>query len=625
MDTNNEHLLRLAEENYLRGNYPFAEEVLKNLIKVDGLNSKANELLAYIYGKKGDFETSLQLLRNATKSKNCSPESLYYLGSCLLKIESFEEALQAFKDSLEKAGDFFEGLHDAGIACSRLGKTQDALNYYKAAFNCNKNSPELYFNIALIYDQLEKYEDAIKNYDESIKLDSSNYQAWLNKGVSLKEIGKYDEALLHFDHAINLQPEYFKAWGNKGAALNEMKRHGEALECYEEALRINSDYVEAWSNKGLTLNNLRQFDTAIECIEKAITLNPQYVEAWLNKAIVLNDLKRFEEAIQCCNAAIKIDSTHHETIYNKSLINLSNKNFDSGFKDYESRFKKINFSFPLDLNEVPVWNGLKKNSQILVVGEQGLGDEIFYSRFLNNHATDNQITTLVDKRLVNIFSRSFPKVKFLSRGSHLEKSSFDYQIPMGSLAKLTIKNLLDVEKLSGQFLTTTPLATNKFNNTAQFKCGISWKSTNKEIGNAKSIDLIDLKEIFNNSESDFINLQYGNVQDELAKVSSLSRNPIRQINGIDLFNDIDELLSIIESCNIIITTCNITAHLAGSIGKKTLLIAPYSRGRIWYWHYDKINVWYPSIKQFFQDSDFTWNNAIREITKELEQEIARKN
>lgn len=624
MDINKEYLLWVAEQYYLNREFLLAENVLEKIIKHDHNNSRANELLAYIFAKRDDFNTTLQLLKKATSQENCSAESFYYLGSCFLKKNDLKQALEAFKKSLEKAGDFFEGLHDAGIACSGLGMTKDALEYYKRAFKYKK-TPELYFNIASIYDVLNDYGEAIKNYGESIKLDPSNYQAWLNKGVSLKNNGQYQEALQHLNQAIELKPDYFKAWGNKAALLDFTKRYHEALECYEEALRINPDYVEAWSNMGLTLNHLKKSDKAIESINKAIKINPQYLEAWLCKAIVLHDLRRFEEAVECCNTALKIDPNHRETIYNKSLINLSNKFFETGFFDYEARFKRINFSYKFSTESVSVWDGSGSNLRLLIIGEQGLGDEIFYSRFLNNHKENNQITAIIDKRLVSIFSRSFSNVRFVTKESNLEKTDFDRQIAMGSLAKLSIKNITDINQSNKNFLAPQPVADKQFNKNNKFTCGISWKSTNKEIGESKSIDLINLKKVLKIPKCEFINLQYGDVQEEINFVSNFLKTPIRQINGLDLFNDIDGLLSLIQSCNIVITTCNLTAHLAGAIGKKTLLLTPYAQGKIWYWHHDKTSIWYPSIKQYFQEANLTWNNAIEEVFKELEFEIAKHN
>ena len=55
----------------------------------------------------------------------------------------------------------------------------------------------------------------------------------------------------------------------------------------------------------------------------------------------------------------------------------------------------------------------------------------------------------------------------------------------------------------------------------------------------------------------------------------------------------------IDACDFIVTTSNVTAHIAGGLGKDVYLIVPASRGKIWYWHEgDTKSLWYPSINQF---------------------------
>jgi hypothetical protein len=65
--------------------------------------------------------------------------------------------------------------------------------------------------------------------------------------------------------------------------------------------------------------------------------------------------------------------------------------------------------------------------------------------------------------------------------------------------------------------------------------------------------------------------------------------------------------------------------LAGAIGKRTFLLLPFSKGRIWYWHQERVSTWYPSILQYYQDEDLSWNAAIKEIAQKLGDEIVRKN
>jgi hypothetical protein len=155
----------------------------------------------------------------------------------------------------------------------------------------------------------------------------------------------------------------------------------------------------------------------------------------------------------------------------------------------------------------------------------------------------------------------------------------------------------------------------------QLKCGVAWKSNNHKLGRNKSILLSDLNDIFQVDGYDFINLQYGDADEEIKDLEENYGARLTTIEGIDLFKDIDGLLSIIQTCDFIVTTSNVTAHLAGALGKTTFLLVPYSVGRIWYWHEEIISSWYPSISLYSQDQNFEWSNAIKDIASKLKNAI----
>jgi hypothetical protein len=137
------------------------------------------------------------------------------------------------------------------------------------------------------------------------------------------------------------------------------------------------------------------------------------------------------------------------------------------------------------------------------------------------------------------------------------------------------------------------------------------------MGGDKSVLLSDLNEIFQIDGYEFINLQYGDTQQEIKDFENNYGSKLTNIDGIDLFENIDGLLSIIQTCDLIVTTSNVTAHLAGALGKTTFLLAPYSTGRLWYWHEETISSWYPSISLFSQSKDFKWDGAIKNIAAKL--------
>ena len=95
------------------------------------------------------------------------------------------------------------------------------------------------------------------------------------------------------------------------------------------------------------------------------------------------------------------------------------------------------------------------------------------------------------------------------------------------------------------------------------------------------------------------------------------------IDDIDLFNDIDTLFSLVDACDFVLTTSNINTHIAGAIGKKTFLLAPFSRGRHWYWHDNlKQSLWYPSVEIFTQSKAGDWSEAIKEVHQKILNEIS---
>ncbi len=283
------------------------------------------------------------------------------------------------------------------------------------------------------------------------------------------------------------------------------------------------------------------------------------------------------------------------------------------------------FKYPLELEKSPLWDGQKFCKNLLVIGEQGLGDEIFYLSVLKQLQERVQsVTVVMDSRLISIFSRSFPSIIFLERNSAIDSNKYDAQILLGNL--FAILNVDPVENFwkRGPYLLDNSSLTKKLRDSLIFKnkftCGIAWKSANPTLGRHKSITMADIQSQLKVKDIHFINLQYGDISEDVGLIKKVEDVSFNQVPDIDLFNDLDGLLSIINACDVVVTTSNVTAHLSGAIGKKTFLLLPYSKGRIWYWHDEEISTWYPTIKQYFQDSDFNWDSALSEIDLELKKE-----
>jgi ADP-heptose:LPS heptosyltransferase len=124
------------------------------------------------------------------------------------------------------------------------------------------------------------------------------------------------------------------------------------------------------------------------------------------------------------------------------------------------------------------------------------------------------------------------------------------------------------------------------------------------------------------NDIEFVDLQYGENTEEKKRVKSQFGVDILSLDSIDKFNDIDGLAALINACDFVITSSNVTAHIAGAIGKKTFLLCPFNLGKIWYWHNStKKSLWYPSVSIYRQDKNGDWTPAMLEIKKDIEQII----
>jgi ADP-heptose:LPS heptosyltransferase len=125
---------------------------------------------------------------------------------------------------------------------------------------------------------------------------------------------------------------------------------------------------------------------------------------------------------------------------------------------------------------------------------------------------------------------------------------------------------------------------------------------------------------------DFIDLQYGDTEEEKKSLYDEYGIEIKTIDEIDNFNDIDGLSSLIDVCDFVITSSNITAHLSGALGKKTFLLIPYSVGKIWYWHENRNkSLWYPSVNIYRQEKNKSWNFSIENVITDVKDHYGRKN
>ena len=615
-----EQSLKLAEYYFRDNNYSFAQHILDKVIKIDPNNSKANELLSYLYENLGKFDLSFECLRVACSQSNCSPEALYYFGSAQLKEGLFDQAIESFEKSMSRGGEFFEALHDLATAQGLIGELTSALNNYQKCLKFGIPSYELFFNIARINDDLKHFDEAITHYDKALSLKPDYAEGWSNKGVTLHELKRFDEAITHYDKALSIKPDYVEAWTNKGLTLHELKRFDEAITHYDKALSIKPDYVEAWTNKGLTLHELKRFDEAITHYDKALSLKPDYAEVWSNKGVILHELKRFDEAITNYDKALSLKPEYYDASWNKSLSLLLQGDFENGLLLYESRWtsKKVSEIIGKRFIDGPVWLGHEslQDKTILLYGEQGIGDFIQFSRYAKLVADlGAKVILEAPQTLAGLMKDLEGVSELVVKGKELP--FFDYQCPLLSLPLAFKTNLEAIPNPVGYInIDNYPNKIKEWrlrlSSKIRPRVGLVW-SGNLHHKNDHNRSIL-LRDILPSLPNQF---EYVSLQKEVREVDKLTldSNP-HILNFSSHLNDFLDTAALIDNLDFVISVDTSVAHLSGALGKKTLLLLPYVPD--WRWLLDREDSpWYQSMKLYRQTSIGNWSDPLERVKSDL--------
>ena len=433
----------------------------------------------------------------------------------------------------------------------------------------------------------------------------------------------YLEAKKNFENSLKFYPDRVSTLINYSATLIKLKEFSQALAVCDQVTNIEGDVYENLINYGEIYSGLNQYPQAIEKNLKALALDSSGNEAKFNLASLYKKTNDKSKAAYFYQKLIEQSPEHDDGKFNYALFLLGNNEFEKGWDLYSHRWNASNFNSKKTINENNLWQGdlNAEKKTILLWAEQGIGDEILYAGIYARLKIRSNIIISASKKLLDLFRISMPEHQFIERGEEY-KYKYAEQLPIGDLGKLFRKNQNEFICTENKYLVTDKKYTHildKYKVQNKKICGISWFSKNKEFGDSKSMHLVELMPILQNKNMIFINLQYGEVNEEIEKLNKTYGVKIEQVEDVDCYNDINKLASVIEACDHVVTVSNTTAHLAGALNKKTFMLLAKNDGSIWYWQNQKNNksLWYPSIEIFQQTAENEWTGPVLEIENKI--------
>ncbi len=373
---------------------------------------------------------------------------------------------------------------------------------------------------------------------------------------------------------------------------------GLAYQMFKRAAEVFPGEAAVWHNIGKLYHEKNKDDVADEFFRKALKCQPSFYNALEGLSMTSLNRGEWESTIHYANRALAEEPEASEAPVNRGMAYLATKRWREGWRDYNANVGKEKNRKEIIYGDEPRWDGTK-GQDVVVFGEQGIGDEISFASCIPDLIRDSKSVTIdCDGRLEKLFQRSFGVETHGTRYKPAEwraGKKFDARVSIGQLPGFY--RLKDEHFKGDAYLTPNPQMAVQWR--ALFdsmgpkpKIGISWTGGLIHTGQRRrSVTLDTFAPLFKAVDADWISLQYKE-QD----VSQAEKYGVKVHDfdwGTRVF-DYDQTVALISQLDLVISVCTTVVHAAGGLGKECWCLVP----EVPMWRYlDKsAGSWFPWAK-----------------------------
>jgi tetratricopeptide (TPR) repeat protein len=498
-----------------------------------------------------------------------------------------------------------------------------------------------WYLLAIARERAGDFGGSITCYEQALKLLPDHSEVANDLGRLAFRMGMKDQAEKLFRHFLARDPRNVEAANNLACAVRDLGRHSEAVDGLKPVLMANPEAAILWNTMGSIVSEQGDLATAMVFFEEALRLQPAFPKARYN----LSNLKLVtgdpEGALADCDkalAGIVSEDERQMMLLARATMLMVLGRLGEGWDVYEARLHTHFADVTHFLIDQPRWapEDDLAGKRLLVLGEQGLGDEVLFANLLPDVVDalgpDGRLSLAVEPRLVPLFQRSFPDAAVGPHATYLangrtyrvapfigEGADIDLHTPLGSLLRRFRRDVADFPTRE-RFLTPDPARVAHWK--AQLatapagpKVGILWKSMVKDGGRERFFSPFDRwATVLGTPGVTFVNLQYGDCAAELAAARDQLGVDIWTPPGIDLKQDLDDLAALACALDLVLGFSNATLNLAAACGAPTWLITnPGAWPRLGSDRYP----WYPQARVFAPEQPGQWDPVMAAVARDL--------
>ena len=562
------------------------------------------------------------------------------LGSSF-RTTAWTDHARSLRDTIARHKDVSARGHlNLSLKALASGQYEDAACHARAALEIDPRCSVAWRLIALAFEGQGDGAAALDAYQSAHAIEPGSHDILADLGRLANALGLSQVAVEFFARALALDPGSAHLIQQLSAALRDGHEYGLAIGVIRGAILLDPKNASLWNALAAVL--LQQGDTehALTMAEEALTHAPGWNEALFNRAIARLELGDLPGAAADCDAAAARATVSEKAAirFVRAQVKLAAGDLKTGWSDYRARLdpkfpKALRYSAP-----GRAWKPADKleGARLLVIGEQGLGDEIMFADMipdvLRALGPRGRLTLAVAPRLTVLFQRSFPAARVVAHRTGMaegrptvdvpDAGATDFWAPMGALTRRFRLKIEDFDNLP-PYLVPSAEAVRHWRDLLgalgdRPKVGLTWKSM-KTYGHRlkQYASFEDWSAVITTPGVTFVNVQYGDCTEELEAARALGVE-IWTPPGLDLTNDIDGSAAFGAALDLVIGVGNASTNLAAAVGCPTWFVcAPTA----WPTLGTGRHPWFPATRAFPAARFGDWAPTMRAVAGALSAEF----
>jgi tetratricopeptide (TPR) repeat protein len=383
-----------------------------------------------------------------------------------------------------------------------------------------------------------------------------------------------------------------------GSALIAAGAGADAVPCFRRVRSLRPRDGAAAAALAAALREAGDLRGAQREIDAALKLDGRSTTALLTAARIQHDLGALDRALHCCHRALGLQPDSRSALLTRSYVHHLLGRRADGFRDFEARV------LPVPPDGMTRWDGDSlRGRSLLIVGEQGVGDQVQFLRFTRHPRIQDAREVIVSCQPELVSLLRAHGVAAVPRG---DEPVCDTWVPLLSLPLL-------LEAFEDAALTCAPYLRSDGARAAAAPLadciGLVWAGNPLHHNDAvRSMPAAVMQQLVDRHPAQpFVTLQHGAAAADVTAPHVIHH----------AVTSWDETARVLSQLALLITVDTGIAHLAGAMGVPVWLLIPQVPD--WRWGMrGETTPWYGSMRVFRQTTRGDWAGVAQQVSRALD-------